>query len=47
MSPDAIFRVESADEAGAILTSKMGEDDVVLVKASRALGLERIVECIK
>lgn len=47
MSPDAIFRVESADEAGAILTSKMGEGDVVLVKASRALGLERIVECIK
>ncbi len=47
LSPGVIFSPESLDEACDILKRELGEGDVVLVKASRALGLERIVECIR
>lgn len=47
MKPGTVRVTETADEAGAELLLELKEGDVVLIKASRALGLERIVECIK
>ncbi len=47
LAPGAVFAPQSLEEACEILKRELGEGDVVLVKASRALGLERIVECIK
>ena len=35
---------ESAEEAVALIRSELSPSDVVLVKASRAIGLERVVE---
>lgn len=40
--PDDARHFESVDEAVAFLTSALREGDVVLVKASRAAGLERV-----
>jgi UDP-N-acetylmuramoyl-tripeptide--D-alanyl-D-alanine ligase len=46
--PEAIVRhVGSVDEAAKIINTESKPGDVVLVKASRALAFERIVECIK
>jgi UDP-N-acetylmuramyl pentapeptide synthase len=38
--------VESIDEAAALLRPELTEDDVVLVKASRGMELERVVEAL-
>jgi UDP-N-acetylmuramoyl-tripeptide--D-alanyl-D-alanine ligase len=47
LAPGAVHRTDNADDACAALERELKSDDVVLIKASRALGLERIVECIK
>lgn len=47
MSADAVMYFADAEEAMAELKAEIKKGDVVLVKASRALKFERIVECIK
>ncbi|MFA5867530.1 MAG: UDP-N-acetylmuramoyl-tripeptide--D-alanyl-D-alanine ligase [Actinomycetota bacterium] len=47
MPADAVICFGDTDEAAARLRDEMKKGDVVLVKASRALRFERIVECIK
>jgi UDP-N-acetylmuramoyl-tripeptide--D-alanyl-D-alanine ligase len=44
MPPDEAVLVESTDEAIDVLRARLEPDAVVLVKASRAAGLERVVE---
>ena len=39
--------VETAEEAVAVLDDVLRPGDAVLVKASRALGLERVAEAIE
>lgn len=46
MSPDSIRPCATADEASEVLDDLVVSGDVVLVKASRVMGLERIVERI-
>jgi UDP-N-acetylmuramoyl-tripeptide--D-alanyl-D-alanine ligase len=38
--------VADADEAIALLRAQVGPGDVVLVKASRSIGLERVAEAL-
>ncbi len=47
MPADAVLYFADPDEAAASLKEELKRGDVVLVKASRALQFERIVECIK
>jgi UDP-N-acetylmuramoyl-tripeptide--D-alanyl-D-alanine ligase len=46
MKPDAVRRCATGDEASEVLDDLLHPGDVVLVKASRSMGLERIVEGI-
>ncbi len=46
MPADAIRPCATADEASEVLDDLLGEGDVVLVKASRVMGLERVVDGI-
>jgi UDP-N-acetylmuramoyl-tripeptide--D-alanyl-D-alanine ligase len=46
MRADSIRSCASADEASEVLDDLLGEGDIVLVKASRSMGLERVVEGI-
>jgi UDP-N-acetylmuramoyl-tripeptide--D-alanyl-D-alanine ligase len=41
-SPDSVFRVSDVDEALALVSTTVRSGDVVLVKASRSIGLERL-----
>jgi UDP-N-acetylmuramoyl-tripeptide--D-alanyl-D-alanine ligase len=41
-----VYRVGDADEAAELLRGLVGPGDVVLVKASRAVGLEQVVEAL-
>lgn len=47
MPEDKVIHVGSGDEAARMIKAESKPGDVVLVKASRALAFERIVECIK
>jgi UDP-N-acetylmuramoyl-tripeptide--D-alanyl-D-alanine ligase len=47
MPADSVRYYADQDEAAARLKTEIKRGDVVLVKASRALAFERIVECIK
>ena len=44
---DQIFRVKDAVEAGELMKSVIGSGDAVLVKASRAIGLEKALAVYK
>jgi len=44
LAPSAVERVDDADAAAAALGARLRAGDVVLVKASRSVGLERVVE---
>jgi UDP-N-acetylmuramoyl-tripeptide--D-alanyl-D-alanine ligase len=46
MDPDAVRPCATAEEAVEVLDDLLQPGDVVLVKASRSLGLERVVEGI-
>jgi UDP-N-acetylmuramoylalanine-D-glutamate ligase len=46
MSADAVHPCATVEEAGAVLDDLLTAGDVVLVKASRSMGLERLVEGI-
>ena len=46
LDPDAVVRAADADEARAVLADRLRDGDVVLVKASRAAELDRLVEAI-
>jgi UDP-N-acetylmuramoyl-tripeptide--D-alanyl-D-alanine ligase len=43
-SEDHLERFETASDAARVMGDVFGEDDLVLVKASRAVGLDRFVE---
>jgi UDP-N-acetylmuramoyl-tripeptide--D-alanyl-D-alanine ligase len=45
-SADNVFACEDVDEATELLAGMLASGDVVLIKASRVVGLERIVEGI-
>jgi UDP-N-acetylmuramoyl-tripeptide--D-alanyl-D-alanine ligase len=44
MKPDSIFSFSTADEAKLKVQEVMREGDVILVKGSRAMQMEKIVE---
>lgn len=44
MAQDAVETCDCVEQAVALLSSMLGSDDVVLVKASRSMGLERVVK---
>jgi UDP-N-acetylmuramoyl-tripeptide--D-alanyl-D-alanine ligase len=46
MSPDAVRPCETADEAVEVLDDLLAAGDAVLVKASRVMGLEAVVDGI-
>lgn len=46
MAPDRVRPCVTADEASEVLDDVLEQGDVVLVKASRVMGLERVVEGI-
>ena len=41
---DRRWTVDDVDAAAALLAEQVADDDVVLVKASRSAGLERVVD---
>jgi UDP-N-acetylmuramoyl-tripeptide--D-alanyl-D-alanine ligase len=45
-SPEAVRRARDAAEAAAIVAEALRDGDVVLVKGSRAVGLERVAETL-
>ncbi|HEY3346716.1 MAG TPA: UDP-N-acetylmuramoyl-tripeptide--D-alanyl-D-alanine ligase [Nitrospirota bacterium] len=47
MAVENIFELGSAEEAGRLLSGKLRDGDTVLVKGSRAMGMERVVELIR
>ncbi len=46
-SPSSLVSAESAEEAGRLLLEELREGDVVLLKASRGIGLERAIEVVQ
>jgi UDP-N-acetylmuramoyl-tripeptide--D-alanyl-D-alanine ligase len=46
LPPESVQRVESAEEAAAFLSPMLAAGDVVLFKASRGVGLERVVSTL-
>ncbi len=46
-APAKLRAVGSAEEAGRLLLEELGEGDVVLLKASRGIGLERAIEILR
>jgi len=46
MDSDAVHHVENAEEAAAVLNSVLQPDDVVLIKGSRGVGLDRTVDAL-
>jgi len=44
LDPDNIFEFETLEEAGLFLQKKIKTDDLILVKASRAMHLEKVVQ---
>jgi UDP-N-acetylmuramoyl-tripeptide--D-alanyl-D-alanine ligase len=46
-SPSSLVSAESAEEAGRLLLEELREGDVVLLKASRGIGLERAIEVVR
>jgi UDP-N-acetylmuramoyl-tripeptide--D-alanyl-D-alanine ligase len=46
-APTHVVEVADADGALAALEGTLGPDDAVLVKASRAVGLERVAEVLR
>ena len=47
LAPDHVRHVETSDEAGALADELVCPGDLVLVKGSRGIGTERVVERIK
>ena len=47
MDPDRIVRVRDADAALDMLPARLRDGDVVLVKASRGIGLDRVVDGLR
>lgn len=47
MKQECVYVCETAEEAGKKLQEIMQEGDVVLIKGSRSIGLERVVEEVK
>ena len=47
MDPDRIARVRDADAALDMLPARLRDGDVVLVKASRGIGLDRVVDGLR
>jgi len=47
MDPDRIVRVRDAEAALDILPARLRDGDVVLVKASRGIGLDRVVDGLR
>ena len=47
MSGEAIHQAASIDEMKPLLSELLPADAIVLVKASRALGLDRVVDYLK
>lgn len=47
LSPERIYSFGSSEEAGRALPSLLQEGDLILVKGSRAVGMELIVESLK
>jgi UDP-N-acetylmuramoyl-tripeptide--D-alanyl-D-alanine ligase len=46
-SPSKLSAVANAEEAGKLLLDELREGDVVLLKASRGIGLERAIEIVR
>ncbi len=46
-SPSKLSSVANAEEAGKLLLDELREGDVVLLKASRGIGLERAIEIVR
>jgi UDP-N-acetylmuramyl pentapeptide synthase len=46
MPPEAVLACPTTDEATKVLDDMLAPDDTVLVKASRSMNLERVVEGI-
>ncbi len=46
LPPGAVVRVASAEEAAALLSGLLAPGDAVLLKASRAIGLDRVVAAL-
>ena len=46
MPAEAIHQVQDAEEAARVVRGRVGPGDVVLVKGSRAVGLERVVQAL-
>jgi len=47
LDPDRIFRVRDAEAALDMLPARLRDGDVVLVKASRGIGLDRVVDGLR
>ena len=47
MHVDAIIRAHDARDAAQVVVSRLEEDDFILVKASRGVGLERVVRNLR
>ena len=47
MDPDRIVRVRDAEAALDVLPNRLRDGDVVLVKASRGIGLDRVVDGLR
>ncbi|HLE68666.1 MAG TPA: cyanophycin synthetase, partial [Vicinamibacteria bacterium] len=46
-APSKLRPVSTAEEAGRLLLEELREGDVVLLKASRGIGLERAIEVVR
>jgi UDP-N-acetylmuramoyl-tripeptide--D-alanyl-D-alanine ligase len=46
-APSSLSHVEDAEEAGRLLLEELREGDVVLLKASRGIGLEKAIEAVR